>query len=131
MKPSPMAGWRFSNHESKALDDNNFITGIMLSHKPHGIELLHICDLPPPIKVFSGSNNAVSAALNRIYSLMSRKVEEDVLCTSRNSSTENERFDLLKALRLPQMGARDAETKHAAIVKETDSLLHAVLMEPI
>ncbi|GMH05921.1 hypothetical protein Nepgr_007761 [Nepenthes gracilis] len=129
IKPSPMGGWNFSNQKSKALDENDLVLGVMLSQRSNGIELLQNCDLPPPIRVFSGSDSAVLASMNKIYSLTSRKVEEDELGTSRNFGTEKEKLEILKALRLSQTRAREAETRYAAIAKERDSLSHAFLNE--
>ncbi|GAB4848761.1 hypothetical protein Ancab_003488 [Ancistrocladus abbreviatus] len=45
------------------------------------------------------------------------------------SGVESERLELLKALRLSQTRAREAEAKYAAILKERDLLSHALLKE--
>ncbi|GAB4847247.1 hypothetical protein Ancab_026288 [Ancistrocladus abbreviatus] len=113
MKANPssspvMAGWNFSlsnqivkswkSNSTPFDDEDNLLMGAMLSQKPaNGMEMLQNCDLPPPIKVFSGF--------------------------------ESERLELLKALRLSQARAREAEAKHAAIAKERDSISNALLKE--
>ncbi|GAB2283262.1 hypothetical protein Dimus_017785 [Dionaea muscipula] len=44
---------------------------------------------------------------------------------------ENEKLELLKALRLSQTRAREAETKYAAVAKERDSLTRVFLWDSI
>ncbi|KAJ0039830.1 hypothetical protein Pint_27629 [Pistacia integerrima] len=95
------------------------VMGHLLSQKT-GIELMQNCDLPPPSKVFSGSDKMVISPMNRICGVMGREEEE--------RSGESEKLELVKALRLSQTRAREAEKRAASFAKERDSL-YCVFLE--
>lgn len=127
-----MAGRASSNNQklnSKALDGNEMVMGVEVSQKP-GVDLMQNCDLPPPMKVFTGSDTTVVSSMNRILSVTNTGKEDDndefhVYI----SGGENEKLELLKALRLSQTRAREAEKKAAALVKERDCVSNALLEE--
>lgn len=121
-----MAGSNFQILKSRgAVDENDMLMGALLSQKS-GIDLLQNCDLPPPVKVFSGWDTTVISPVNRVFGLMSR--EEDNTGFDINGG-ENEKLELLKALRLSQTRAREAEKKAANLVKERDFISNALLRE--
>ncbi|XP_059639637.1 uncharacterized protein LOC132282011 [Cornus florida] len=117
-----MAGWFWKNQKPspEGLDGNEMVMGIVLSHKP-GLDLLQNCDLPPPLKVFAGPDKVLSS-MNRVCGMT---VQED----ESNSGAENEKLDLLKALRLSQTRAREAEKMAAVLAKERDCLCNALVEE--
>lgn len=135
MKLSTMAGWASNNSPKphlKAVDGNDMLMGLTISHKPTsvGVDLMQNCDLPPPLKVFTGSNETVISSMDRICRMMGRKGgqnDEDLnLCTT---DGDNEKLELLKALRLSQTRAREAEKRAAILEKERDFLSNALLVE--
>ncbi|KAJ6733608.1 hypothetical protein OIU74_005394 [Salix koriyanagi] len=95
-----MAGWPASNNQkmnSRALRENDLLLGPLLSPSS-GFDVMQNCDLPPPLKVFSGGCGGVNY----------------------------EKLELLKALRLSQTRARDAERKAASLIKERDCVANAL-----
>ncbi|KAG2716708.1 hypothetical protein I3760_03G140500 [Carya illinoinensis] len=131
MKSSPMAGWASNNPKlnSKGVDANEMvIMGLEVSQKP-GMDLMQNCDLPPPVKVFTRSDKTVMSSMNRMVSMAGKEVENEELNVYRISGVESEKLELLKALRLSQTRAREAEKKVAALVKERDYLSNALVAE--
>ncbi|KAE7998008.1 hypothetical protein FH972_002588 [Carpinus fangiana] len=125
-----MAGRASKNPKlnSKALDGNEMvIMGVELSQKP-GVDLMQNCDLPPPMKVFTGSDTTVVSSMNRILGATEKEDDNDEFHVY-ISGGENEKLELLKALRLSQTRAREAEKKAAALVKERDCVSNALLEE--
>jgi len=118
MKASAMAGWASNNQKlnSKALDGNEMMMGLEVSQKP-GVDLMQNCDLPPPTKVFTGSDTTVVSSMNRILSVTGKEDDNEEFHVY-ISGSENEKLELLKALRLSQTRAREAEKKAATLVKE-------------
>uniref|UniRef100_A0A7C8YZC9 Uncharacterized protein n=1 Tax=Opuntia streptacantha TaxID=393608 RepID=A0A7C8YZC9_OPUST len=106
---------------SKAFDENDLVMGVMLYQKH---DLIQNCDLPPPMKVFSGSDikTVVPGSMKKkkkkinTFSLMGTQEEID------DHNEDDGKLELLKALRLSQTRAREAEAKCAAISKERDLL---------
>lgn len=118
-----MAGWGTVKNQhmpnSKGFDENDLVMGVMLSQKH---DLIQNCDLPPPMKVFSGSDikTVVPRSMKRkinTFSLMGNQEEIDD-----DDDDDDGKLGLLKALRLSQTRAREAEAKCAAISKERDLL---------
>uniref|UniRef100_A0A803MCK6 Uncharacterized protein n=1 Tax=Chenopodium quinoa TaxID=63459 RepID=A0A803MCK6_CHEQI len=110
----------------KGFDENDLMMGVMLSQKP-GNDLIQNCDLPPPTKVFSGLPDNVT-----VISPMKRKKVQNFV----GDHDHGDEFDvgdrkmgLLKALRLSQTRAREAEAKYAAMTKERDALACAVVQD--
>lgn len=124
-----MAGWGLNNQKlsSKALDGNELVMGLEVSQKP-GIELMQNCDLPPPMKVFTGSDKTVISSMNRIFGVVGKEDDNEEFNVYRGGGA-SEKLELLKALRLSQTRAREAEKKAAALVKERDCLSKALLEE--
>lgn len=102
-----MAGWASNNQKlnSKALDGNEMVMGLEVSQKP-GVDLMQNCDLPPPIKVFTGSDTTVVSSMNRILSVTGKEDNNEEFHVY-ISGGENEKLELLKALRLSQTRARE------------------------
>ncbi|KAK9285986.1 hypothetical protein L1049_025189 [Liquidambar formosana] len=128
-----MAGWMLNNQKlnSKASEGSEMVMGYLGSQKS-GVELMQNCDLPPPLKVFAGSDTTVITSMNRICSMMVREDDDgDDLHVSSRGRNENDKLELLKALRLSQTRAREAERKNEQIVKERDCLSNALLEESL
>ncbi|XVF15285.1 hypothetical protein REPUB_Repub09cG0137800 [Reevesia pubescens] len=67
-----------------------------------GIDFVQNCDLPPPLKVFTG-----------------------------NEGGEDEKLKLLKALRLSQTRAREAERKAANLAEEKERISNAFMKDSL
>ncbi|KAM7276524.1 hypothetical protein ACFE04_018390 [Oxalis oulophora] len=110
------AGWT-SNHEK--------LNDMMIAKSC--VDFLQNCDLPPPHKVFSGLDKAVISPMNLVFSnTMKNQRENDVL---HENIDHNEKLGLLKALRLSQTRAREAERKTEMLVKEKENISNAFLHE--
>ena len=124
-----MAGWPASNNQkmnSRALKENDLLLGPLLSPSS-GFDLMQNCDLPPPLKVFSGSDKTVISSMNRAFSMIGREHDHDDFDVYRGCGGENyEKLEVLKALRLSQTRARDAERKAASLIKERDCVANAL-----
>ncbi|KAG5241849.1 GTP cyclohydrolase II [Salix suchowensis] len=107
---------------SRALRENDLLLVPLLSPSS-GFDLMQNCDLPPPLKVFSGSDKSVISSMNRAFSMVGREHDHDDFDVYRGCGGVNyEKLELLKALRLSQTRARDAERKAASLIKERDCL---------
>ncbi|KAJ6908188.1 hypothetical protein NC651_018588 [Populus alba x Populus x berolinensis] len=124
-----MAGWPASNNQkmnSRALKENDLLLGPLLSPSS-GFDLMQNCDLPPPLKVFPGSDKTVISSMNRAFSMIGREPDHDDFDVYRGCGGENyEKLEVLKALRLSQTRARDAERKAASLIKERDCVANAL-----
>ncbi|KAJ4850490.1 hypothetical protein Tsubulata_011951 [Turnera subulata] len=125
-----MAGWASNNQKmnsrSPFLSDKDILMGTLLSPKSSGIDLMQNCDLPPPQVVFSGSHNMILSSLNEAFNMKAAakgRGEDD------KYDLGDEKLELLKALRLSQTRAREAERKAASLVVERDRLSAALLKE--
>ncbi|XP_019185157.1 PREDICTED: uncharacterized protein LOC109180142 [Ipomoea nil] len=98
-----MASWIMANWSNK----DEIALGFTFLGQKSGLELMQNCDLPPPLKVFSGVSPPPPV--------------ED----------HNEKLELLKALRLSQTRAREAERKYQVLSKETDALSNLLLKESL
>ncbi|GAA0158456.1 hypothetical protein LIER_15475 [Lithospermum erythrorhizon] len=96
--------------------------------KKPGSDLLQNCDLPPPLKTISGPDFAVQSSPNKLFT--GQEGEECKSCISRNEP-EGERIEVLKALRLSQTRARDAERKAALMSKEKECISVMFLQESL
>ncbi|XP_022136673.1 uncharacterized protein LOC111008325 [Momordica charantia] len=92
----------------KAMDSADMLLmGLEFSHKP-GVDLIRNCDLPPPQKIFTG-----------MARVKDRERDEA------ESGGVEEKLELLKALRLSQTRAREAERKAAKLMEERDCISRA------
>ncbi|XP_062007282.1 uncharacterized protein LOC133724539 [Rosa rugosa] len=128
-----MAGWISNNAKMnlKAVDGNEMFQGLS---KSAGLDLIQNCDLPPPMKVFTGSaDKTVVSSMNRICSMMAREDHEnshELIDMYRGDGDQNYgKLELLKALRLSQTRAREAEKKAEKLAKEKECLSNALLAE--
>ncbi|XP_057496724.1 uncharacterized protein LOC130781542 [Actinidia eriantha] len=97
-----------------------------LERERSGLGLMQNCDLPPPVKVFAGPDKVVLSPMTRVYNTVVEGGENDGLGCS-----ENEKLELLKALRLSQTRAREAEKKAASLTKERDCLRRVLLEDSL
>ncbi|CAA2976357.1 Hypothetical predicted protein [Olea europaea subsp. europaea] len=113
-----MAGWLPANHKSKRTDID---MGFNFSYKS-GLDLMQNCDLPPPIKLFPGP-------VSKICKVTGQEVAEDEVMMSKDSS--DGKLEILKALRLSQTRAREAERKCSVLLNERDALSNLLLDESL
>lgn len=136
-----MASWGFSlknqqipipNLKGFHDDQNDLVMmGFMLSPKKHDC-LIQNCDLPPPMKVFSGSHDNKTSVLPTSIQRIKKKKTFSLMGNYHDHHEETiEESDgnlgILKALRLSQTRAREAGAKCAAISKERDLLAFAFM----
>ncbi|KAM5577141.1 hypothetical protein ABKV19_007809 [Rosa sericea] len=133
MNPASMAGWISNNAKMnlKAVDGNEMFQGLS---KSAGLDLIQNCDPPPPMKVFTGSaDKTVVSSMNRICSMMAREDHEnshELIDMYRGDGDQNYgKLELLKALRLSQTRAREAEKKAEKLAQEKECLSNALLAE--
>ncbi|PON41439.1 hypothetical protein PanWU01x14_289620 [Parasponia andersonii] len=107
-----------------------------------GFDLMQNCDLPPPLKFFMGPEKTIvsSSTKYRPFSPIQKGID------NREEENDNNEFDgdvyrsdvvgdsydkleLLKALRLSQTRAREAEKKAKVLAKEKDRLSRALVDE--
>lgn len=108
--------------------------GFTVSHnKPSGFDLMQNCDLPPPSKVFMGTDKSVILSMNRVYNIAGKGEEEDKKNSGayriENGDDERDKMELLKALQASQTRAREAEKKASILRKEKEGLSMALLEE--
>ncbi|GKV23474.1 hypothetical protein SLEP1_g33190 [Rubroshorea leprosula] len=131
MEASPVPAWLQSNPNpklgSRTAGESDMVIGALASQKS-GADLMQNCDLPPPMKVFIGSDNAVGSPINRIFSMMGRENGKDEFQVYRTGG-EEDKLELLKALRLSQTRAREAERKAVSLAEERDQISNALLEE--
>ncbi|EOX92008.1 Uncharacterized protein TCM_001035 [Theobroma cacao] len=132
MEPSAIAR-QVQNHQklnSRVAKENDMMLGTLISQKS-GIDLMQNCDLPPPLKVFTGLDKAVALSMNRVCST-GRETDKDdhELLVFRNEG-EDDKLELLKALRLSQTRAREAEKKAAGLAKERERISNAFVKDSL
>ncbi|GLT33711.1 hypothetical protein SLA2020_082750 [Shorea laevis] len=131
MEASPLLAWLQSNPNpkwgSRAVGESDMVIGALASQKS-GADLMQNCDLPPPMKVFIGSDKVVGSPFNRICSMMGRENGKDEFQVYRTGG-EEDKLELLKALRLSQTRAREAERKAVSLAEERDQISNALLEE--
>lgn len=109
----------------KGFDENDLMMRVMLSQKPGHNDLIQNCDLPPPTKVISGLSDNVT-----VISPMNRKKIHNFVGDHHHVEDDGSaKLGLLKALRLSQTRAREAEAKYEAIIKERDALGYAFVQD--
>jgi len=111
----------------------NHVMGFKVSHKPAGFDLMQNCDLPPPSKVFLGSDKTVIFSMNRVCNISGKEEEQDSkqygTYQLENGDDEKDKMELLKALKASQTRAREAEKMAAILRKDRDGLSIALLEE--
>ncbi|KAJ7969444.1 putative Transmembrane protein [Quillaja saponaria] len=111
------AGWDF---------DGNEMMGLIDSQKP-GIDLMQNCDLPPPSKVFMGSDKMVILSMNKVCSTIGKAQDHKEFATYTDG--DHDKLEILKALRSSQTRAREAEKKAEILAKEKVRLSNALMEE--
>lgn len=94
-----------------------------------GLDLMQNCDLPPPSKIFTGPDKSFLTSMNRIFNNVAVADEEEE--SDEINGIGNEKLELLKALRLSQTRAREAEKKAAGLAKERDFLRNALMEDSL
>ncbi|KAI8536333.1 hypothetical protein RHMOL_Rhmol10G0248900 [Rhododendron molle] len=94
-----------------------------------GLDLMQNCDLPPPSKIFTGPDKSVLTSMNRIFNNVAVADEEEE--SDEINGIGDEKLELLKALRLSQTRAREAEKKAAGLAKERDFLRNALMEDSL
>ncbi|XP_050207279.1 uncharacterized protein LOC126656717 [Mercurialis annua] len=112
-----------SSSGAKYLEDE-VLMGALLYRKS-SMDLLQNCDLPPPLKVFSGPDKTVISSMNRVFSTMGSKEDENI----NDFDAYGSYGEVLKALRLSQTRAREAEKKAVSLAEEKGCLSNALLRE--
>ncbi|GMI86597.1 hypothetical protein like AT2G46550 [Hibiscus trionum] len=95
-----------------------------LVSKKSGVDLMQNCDLPPPVKVFTGLDKAVelmSMNSRAVYSITGRE----------DGAGEDGKLEIFKALRLSQTRAREAERKAAGLAEEKERLWNALMKDSL
>ncbi|KAL5755336.1 hypothetical protein ACOSP7_023556 [Xanthoceras sorbifolium] len=117
-----MAKWASNNHKlnCRGFNENDIVMGQLVSQKS-GMELMQNCDLPPPLKVFTGSDKRVISSMNKVCGLVI--AEEDDSWGF--DGAKDDKLELLKALRLSQTRAREAEKRAATLANQKDCLSKA------
>lgn len=127
-----MAKWASNNQKlsCRGVNENDLVMGNLLYQKSGvGVDFLQNCDLPPPLKVFSGQDKAVVSSMNRICGMMGREEKENYV--DYGFDDEHEKLELLKALRFSQTRAREAEKRAATLAKERDSISKALMEDSL
>ncbi|XP_077211007.1 uncharacterized protein LOC143846457 [Tasmannia lanceolata] len=109
----------FGNCSCVVGGEKHIMMGFMLSQRS-GFELLQNCDLPPPLKVFSGEIQTVlktSPSMKPSPPINNYPTEDGYV-----RDFTNEKLGLLKALQLSQTRAREAEKKVLTVSSEKNQL---------
>ncbi|KAL2241035.1 uncharacterized protein LOC105178420 [Sesamum indicum] len=116
-----MAAWRPANQRSKPrdLDRMERDMGCAVSPRPV-LNLMQNCDLPPPVKLFTAPDDAFLSSVSKIYNVVGG---QDCL--------EKDKLELLRALRLSQTRAREAEREFTAVCKEKEALSNLMVQESL
>lgn len=140
---SPMAAGAKWGPSSGGVNESNMVMGHLLFRKPGAIDIMQNCDLPPPLKVFSGPDKTLLSSMNRVCGIKQDQqhvdgdgdddfninYEFDVYF--RSGEHEQEKLELLKALRLSQKRAREAEKRAASLAKERDFFSKAIFQDSL
>lgn len=120
-----MAGWVATNQKTKPLvfERVEKDTSCILSPKST-LNLMQNCDLPPPIKLFSGHEGMLLSSISKVYSMGGIEVKNEHIRTH-----EDDKLEILKALQLSQTRAREAERKLRVVSEERDELSNLILDE--
>ncbi|OMO73042.1 hypothetical protein COLO4_27300 [Corchorus olitorius] len=136
MEPSATHKMNYYYSSSKVVaKENDMMLGGLISHKS-GIDFMQNCDLPPPSKVFTGLEKAVGFSMNRVCTMgreNDHKDDQIQFLGYRNEvdHQQDEKLELLKALRLSQTRAREAERKAASLVEEKERISNAFMKDSL
>ncbi|XWS33366.1 hypothetical protein CRYUN_Cryun22dG0075800 [Craigia yunnanensis] len=133
MEPSAIARQAQINRKlsySRVAKENDVMLGALISQKS-GIDFMQNCDLPPPIMVFMGLDMAVALSMNRVCSMGRENDEHDQFDQVCRNEGEGEKLELLKALRLSQTRAREAERKAACLAKKKERISNAFMIDTL
>ncbi|XWS44978.1 hypothetical protein CRYUN_Cryun15aG0096300 [Craigia yunnanensis] len=131
MEPSAIARQEQNNQRlnyPRVVKENDMMLGARISQKS-GIDFMQNCDLPPPLKVFTGLDKAV--ALSRGCSMGRENDEHDQFDQVCRNEGVDEKLELLKALRLSQTRAREAERKAAGLAEEKERISNAFMKDTL
>lgn len=103
-----MKNQQIPNSKTFDFDERELVMKMMISQKP-GIDLIQNCDLPPP--------NPMKVNRNSFNLMGTEEIGDD----------RDGKLGLLRALRLSQTRAREAEAKCASMAKERESLVLAFM----
>lgn len=140
---SPMAAGAKWGPSSGGVNENGTVMRHLLFQKSGAIDFMQNCDLPPPSKVFSGPDKTVLSSMNRVCAIkqdqqhadgdddfnINNNYEFDVYF--RSGEHEQEKLELLKALRLSQTRAREAEKRAASLAKERDFISEVMFQDSL
>ncbi|XVF61556.1 hypothetical protein PTKIN_Ptkin08bG0139400 [Pterospermum kingtungense] len=105
-----------------------------LNYQSPGVDFMQNCDLPPPLKVFTGLDKAVGLSMSRVRSMGRENHDEDddqFHHVNRDEGADENKLELLKALRLSQTRAREAERKVADLAKEKERISNALIKDSL
>lgn len=131
---------------------NEMLMGLGVSQKMGptvGFDLMQNCDLPPPLKVFMGPEKTILSSSSSIKSRLFSPIIQMATKGNREDQEGNDndefndddvyrndmvgvnydKLELLKALRLSQTRAREAEKKARVLAKEKDCLSRVLVDE--
>lgn len=117
-------------NSSRVAKENEMMLGALSSQKS-GIDFMQNCDLPQPLKVFTGLDKAMVLSMNKDYSMGREIDEDDQFHQVYRNDGEDEKLELLKALRLSQTRAREAERKVAGLVEEKERMSNALMKDSL
>ncbi|CAN1261734.1 hypothetical protein LINPERPRIM_LOCUS10966 [Linum perenne] len=90
------------------------------------IYLMQNCDLPTPSKLYFGSNDLIISSMNRVFAMMvQEKGQGD------EEERGKEKLELLKAVRLSQTRAREAEKRAESLGKDKEWISNALSAESL
>ncbi|PIA52011.1 hypothetical protein AQUCO_01000117v1 [Aquilegia coerulea] len=126
------------NHKCYMTEQEVMIMGaVEVSNKSHSQlyscpNLMQNCDLPPPVKIFTGVDKNVLNSIRpkHIISNISREGENRELPAGKNTD-ESDKLELMKALQLSQSRARTAEKKASFLTAERDRLSSLLLSDSL
>lgn len=106
-----MAAWIQATQNSRTggFEGIEQYTGGYIPSPKQSLNLMQNCDLPPPMKLFSGA------------------AQEDDHVRAYEDCPRNDKLEILKALRLSQSRAIEAERKLKAVIKEKEELSNLIV----
>ncbi|MCD9644795.1 hypothetical protein HAX54_033243 [Datura stramonium] len=129
-----MEGWLMNNQKLSPRGllmmnkDEMNMSCVFGQKQKSSLDLMQNCDLPPPLKVFSGPE--LSPLNDDVWRVMEDDVHKEANIEPKQELLGSDRFDeVLKALRRSQTRAREAERKYLALDKEKGALLNLMLEE--
>ncbi|PIN24606.1 hypothetical protein CDL12_02657 [Handroanthus impetiginosus] len=98
------------------------------------LNLMQNCDLPPPLKLISGPDETFLTSISKIHGLgRGQEAEENnqKLFHTYKDCSGDDKLELLKALRLSQSRAREAERKLTVLTMEKDVLSNLLVQDSL